>query len=137
MIIVAELRKLINILIIDDEINSRDLIVNLLTKYFDVKYQVKTVGNIKESKEILHQNEFDVVFTDSVMPFENTNDLINSKQNKKTQFVLCTALNNTSFTNSFQFPVYFLQKPIDIEDFITICNLIINQIDAFENTLMI
>jgi two-component system LytT family response regulator len=131
------LGKISNILIIDDELNSRELLYNLVLKYFDKSASIVAVDSILKAGELINQHEYDVIFSDSRMPFDTIDNLINIKRNKKTQFVLCTALNNNEVKNSFHFPIYFLQKPIDIEDFKTICAMIKDQLKAIDNALII
>ncbi len=131
------MRKDLNILIIDDEQNSRELLQFLLSKYFKEKYLLCLASSATEAEKQLKNTDFDIVFSDSKMPFETSNHLIKYNYNKNIQFVICTALGKNDVIDKFDFPVYFLQKPIDLDDFNTICKLILDSIIAKENTLII
>ncbi len=127
----------LKILILDDEKNARELIVQLLHRYFAADFSVSEASSAKEAQQLFQHQVFDVVFSDSKMPFSDGIELIESITTKQTQVVLCTALGLADFKNTFTFPVYFLQKPIDFDHFKAICEIILLQINGFKNELII
>ena len=64
-------------------------------------------------------------------------DFINSVADKRTQFTLCSAYQFKKFENDFNKPVYFLQKPIDIDIFKDMITHIYQTLAAYEKDLIL
>lgn len=132
-----ELGKVFNILILDDEADSRELLGNLISKYFEHPHKIVYSKNYSEAVLNIQKFTFDVVFSDYKSPNYNNIKLFELLSNKKTQIVISSALGIESFKNTDNRPLYFLQKPVDIDDFKTICQMVIKNILAYENYLII
>lgn len=129
--------KIYKILIHEDESDSRELLSNLLQKFFYFDHEISYATNYLAAINCLKSSHYDIVFSDNKTPFQNGDNLFNFIKNKKTQVVLNTALGKDNIIVNESKPIYFLQKPIDIDDFKIICQMMINNIEAFDNSLMI
>jgi DNA-binding response OmpR family regulator len=80
------------ILVVDDE----RTLCELLAEVFDrAGYTVRTAGNVREGKEVLTQEKFDLLVLDIMMPGENGFDLLRWLRNEKkdrTPTILLTAV---------------------------------------------
>lgn len=131
------LNTLYSILIIDDEPNNVELISSLLNKYATFPFKLWVAHTVDKANDILGNITFNIVFSDYKLPKMVGTSLINSLTHKQTQFVLCTAYAYKKFENDFEKPVYFLQKPIDIDIFKTMLTHIYQTITAYEKDLIL
>lgn len=129
--------KVFNILIIDDEADSRELLGNLILKHFEYPHQIVFSKTFSEAVLNIQKLTFDVVFSDCKLPNYHDNKIFELISHKKTQIVISTALGIEAFKSNDKRPIYFLQKPVDIDDFKTICQMVSKNILAYENSLMI
>ncbi|MCF8231960.1 MAG: response regulator [Bacteroidales bacterium] len=68
-----EKNKQLKVLVIDDNETSRTIIRNYLDFW---NFNTHLVGSTEKTKQKLQENEYDVIFVDTVMPdIENTNDM--------------------------------------------------------------
>ncbi|MFA6716043.1 MAG: response regulator, partial [Victivallaceae bacterium] len=67
------MKKKINILIVDDSADTREVIKRNLA---GAGYQVMTAANVAEAIEILKQNTIELVITDFKMPSANGLELV-------------------------------------------------------------
>lgn len=125
----------VSILIADDEQNSRELLVLLLTRHFSLPHHISEISD----QDLLSLNplDYDLVFVDAEMPFASWDGLINRIHPRKTQVVLCTAYSGDRFKNNLKLPVYYLQKPVDPEIFKTILEMITQRLKAQQNSLLL
>ncbi len=126
-----------SILILDDEPNKVELISVLLQKYASFPFKVWVAHSVESATEILENNTFNIVFSDYKLQKMVGTAFINANTHKQTQFVLCTAYDYKKFENDFEKPVYFLQKPIDIDVFKTMLAHIYQTITAYEKDLIL
>jgi len=131
------LGKIVKILVLDDEEDSRELLGILISKYFEFPHQVIFSKSYSEAYLTLKNDSFDVVFSDSKLPNNSENKILDLITNIKTQIIISSALGIESFKNKNKRPMYFLQKPIDIDDFRIISQLVVKNLQAHENSLII
>jgi len=125
------------ILIIDDEPNNVELISILLEKYAPFSFQLSLTNTVENALEMMSSKAFQIVFSDYKLPKVYGTDFINSVADKRTQFILCTAYDFKKFENDFNKPVYFLQKPIDIDIFKHMITHIYQTLMAYEKDLIL
>jgi len=121
-------------LIIDDEINARLLISELLSFHYPEVSEIDSAQNTIEANVLIKANKYDIIFSDSRMPFENGMSVLNSIQDRKIQLILTTAYDKTATLNS-NHSLYYLQKPIDIDDFKQVINHALDTLQLFEKYL--
>jgi DNA-binding response OmpR family regulator len=68
------------ILVVDDERTLCELLAEVLDR---AGYTVKTAGNVKEGKEVLNEEKFDLMVLDVMMPGENGFDLLRWLRHEK------------------------------------------------------
>lgn len=110
-----------NILIVDDEINSRELLETLLNKYCNSAISsVKTSNSVDDALELINKNKVDLLFLDIEMPEKNGFDLLTSLNTH--DFLICFATGYEKYAiraiNHGAFG--YLLKPIDIQELKTI-----------------
>lgn len=129
--------KKYNILILDDEQNSRELIHQLLLRLQPELFNIYEAENLQKAHEASAKLVFDIVFSDAVMPFSNSLKLKDLIVNRKTQLIICSAMEKDFFEDKFENPTYFLQKPIDIISFNQIVNHAMETLNVYQNNLIL
>ncbi len=105
------------ILIVDDEVNQRELLAEFLLKK---KYNVETAPNGSEACKIIDKNPIDLILCDYKMPDMTGLEVLKYAKNKnpETSVIIMTAYGSIdSAVESMREGAYnYIQKPIDLEE---------------------
>ncbi|MEM9918120.1 MAG: LytTR family DNA-binding domain-containing protein [Bacteroidota bacterium] len=108
--------KNIRALIVEDEIESRETLFNMLTHYCEGVEVVGQAGSISEAVEAIHESKPNVVFLDIEMPQETGFRLFDYFTEPDFDVVFTTAYDQYA-VKAFKFSaVDYLLKPIDLEE---------------------
>jgi two-component system LytT family response regulator len=105
-------------IVIEDELNSREILRNYLTKYCANVTIVGEAGNISEGVALIAQKQPNLVFLDVEMPFGNAFDLLEKLPERNFETVFVTAYNQYAMEALNQHAAYYLMKPINIDELI-------------------
>jgi two-component system LytT family response regulator len=108
----------LNALIVEDELNSREILRNYLKKYCPTVNLVGEAATIKEGLDLINRNELDLVFLDVEMPFGNAFDLLDQLPDRSFETVFVTAYNQYAVDALNAHAAYYLMKPISIDELI-------------------
>ena len=108
----------LNALIVEDELNSREILRNYLKKYCPTVNLVGEAATIKEGLDLINSNELDLVFLDVEMPFGNAFDLLDQLPDRSFETVFVTAYNQYAVDALNAHAAYYLMKPISIDELI-------------------
>lgn len=108
--------KEIKAIIIDDEKSAREVLINILARFFSHVKIIAQASSIEEGIAVLNNNKTDIVFLDIEMPFGNSFDILENVNNSDFDVIFVTAHEKYAL-ESFKFPVIdYLLKPIKIKD---------------------
>ncbi len=108
----------IKAVIIEDEVVSRETLINYLEKYCPDVRVVGEAGNIEQGKKAINQFAPDLVFLDVEMPFGNGFDLLEELESINFELIFVTAFSNYALKALNMSASYYLLKPIDIDELI-------------------
>ncbi len=108
----------LNALIVEDEVNSREILRNYVKKYCANVNLLGEAASIKEAIEFIDNNELQLVFLDVEMPFGNAFDLLDQLPNRTFETVFVTAYNQYAIDALNNHAAYYLMKPINIDELI-------------------
>ena len=108
----------LNALIVEDEVNSREILRNYLSKYCANVNVLGEAASIKEGLEFINNNELHLVFLDVEMPFGNAFDLLDQIPDRAFETVFVTAYNQYAMDALNHHAAYYLMKPINIDELI-------------------
>src|SRR5687768_13189451 len=108
---------MIKAIIVDDELNCRESLFNILEKYFKNISVIDKTGSLEEAYDSIVKHKPDIVFLDIEMPKGNAFDLL-EKFNDDIQFdIIFTTAYNHYAVKAIKFSALdYLLKPIDIDD---------------------
>ena len=104
--------------IIEDEVNSREILRNYLVKYCPHVVILGEAGTVKEGIALIEKELPNLVFLDVEMPFGNAFDLLEELPNRTFETVFVTAYNQYAMEALNQHAAYYLMKPINIDELI-------------------
>ncbi|MGB5665208.1 MAG: LytTR family DNA-binding domain-containing protein [Maribacter sp.] len=104
--------------IIEDEVNSREILRNYLVKYCPHVVILGEAGTVKEGIALIEKELPNLVFLDVEMPFGNAFDLLEELPNRAFETVFVTAYNQYAMEALNQHAAYYLMKPINIDELI-------------------
>ena len=105
--------------VVDDEINSRTILRNYLSKYCPTVKIIGEAGSVAETIEILKSVENpDIVFLDVEMPYGNAFDFIEQVPDRDFEIVFVTAYDHYAVEALNAQATYYLLKPIAIDQLI-------------------
>lgn len=107
-----------NVIIVDDEQDSRDILSNYLTKYCPQVTVKATANSVKTGLEAIAKHSPEIVFLDIEMPYGNGFDLLDQAGDFNFETVFVTAYDNYAIQALNQSAAYYLLKPIDIDELI-------------------
>lgn len=108
----------LNAILVEDEVNSREILRNYLGKYCPAVCLVGEAGSIKEADAMIRSKKPDLVFLDVEMPFGNAFDLLDQMPERTFETVFVTAYNQYAMDALNNHAAYYLMKPINIDELI-------------------
>jgi two-component system LytT family response regulator len=115
------LNNKLNILIVDDELNAREFIQKLIFRHFsNMLAKVFTASNVQSAKELLFEENFDLVFLDIQLGKENGFDLLKQFGNRNFKVVFTTAHKEYALEAIKESAFDYLLKPINYIDLLDI-----------------
>ncbi|MCB0401284.1 MAG: response regulator transcription factor [Flavobacteriales bacterium] len=108
--------KSINAIIIDDEENARQNLSILLEEFCPEVNVLGEAGSADEARELIAENQPDLLFLDINMPNEDGFELLDSIEEKNFSVIFITAHNQFALKALKVGAIDYLEKPIDIED---------------------
>lgn len=107
---------MLNAVIIDDELNSRETLKNLVTNFCkDVKI-VAEADSVDEGISVINSNNPDLVFLDIEMPFRNGFDLLTSFKEINFEIIFTTAYSQYAIKAIKFSALDYLLKPINVKE---------------------
>ena len=109
---------MIKAIIVDDEQPARELISNLVNRYFNTQIQiVSKCSSVNEAKEAISTHHPNLVFLDITMPGNNGFELLKSNLKRNFEVIFITAHNDYAI-KAFKYSAFdYLLKPIDLDEF--------------------
>lgn len=104
--------------IIEDELNSREILRNYLMNYCSQVTILGESGTVKEGIKLIEKEQPNLVFLDVEMPFGNAFDLLEELPDRTFETVFVTAYNQYAMEALNQHAAYYLMKPINIDELI-------------------
>jgi two-component system LytT family response regulator len=105
-------------IIVEDEMNSREILRNYLAKYCNGVDVLGEAANIEEGLKAIQNHGPDLVFLDVEMPFGNAFDLLERIPERNFETIFVTAYNQYAMDALNQHAAYYLMKPINIDELI-------------------
>jgi len=103
----------ISCIIVDDDETSRFILTNLVNKNDDLKF-IKACSNTREARDIIENQDIDLMLLDIEMPFENGVDML-STLDKKPNVIFITSQTRHAI-KAFEFDaIDYIVKPIDLD----------------------
>lgn len=116
-----------NVIIVDDEQDSREILSNYLSKYCPQVTVKATANSVKTGLKAIALHSPEIVFLDIEMPYGNGFDLLDQAGDFQFETVFVTAYDNYAIQALNQSAAYYLLKPIDIDELITAVNKIVTE----------
>lgn len=120
-----------NVLIVDDEKQSREVIIFLLDKK-NIKLNINQASNGKEALEILENQSIDILLTDVKMPFLNGIELATEarKLYSNIEILLFSGYDDFDFIKQAMSlnVIDYILKPIDTDEFYNSINKILQKL---------
>ena len=108
----------LNAILVEDEVKSREILRNYLTKYCPDVIILGEADNITEAEKLIKKYDLDVVFLDVEMPYGNAFDLLDKIENINFETIFVTAYDHYAIDALNHQASYYLLKPISIDDLI-------------------
>lgn len=105
-------------IIVEDEMNSREILQNYLAKYCHGVEVLAEAANIDDGLKAIQHHGPDLVFLDVEMPFGNAFDLLERIPERNFETIFVTAYNQYAMDALNQHAAYYLMKPINIDELI-------------------
>ncbi|WP_456342982.1 response regulator, partial [Thermovibrio sp.] len=105
------------VLVLEDEASLRDILALILE---DFGYEVEEAGSLKEAREKLNEEEFDLALVDLRLPDGSGMELVREikRRSPETEVIIITAYASTeTVKEAFELGVYdYVEKPFNIND---------------------
>ena len=105
-------------IIVEDEANSREILINYLNKYCSNVTIKGDAATIQEGLELIKTQNPDLIFLDVEMPFGNAFDLLDQVPNRTFETIFVTAYNQYAMDALNNHAAYYLMKPINIDELV-------------------
>jgi len=105
-------------IIVDDELDSRNILSNYLNKYVKNVTILETCENIAAAEKAIRSFKPMLVFLDIEMPFGNGFDLIEKFQKIDFEIIFITAFSQYAIQAFNLSAVHYILKPIDIDELV-------------------
>jgi two-component system LytT family response regulator len=109
--------KTTSAVIIDDEIDGRNIVAYLLNRFFPDVTLLGQAENVADGTDLIRATQPDVVFLDVEMPDGNAFDLLTSVTGWEGQIILITAHDHYAIKAIKASILDYLLKPVDEEEF--------------------
>ena len=109
-------QKMIKAVIIDDEINSRELLQNMLTSYCQNVEILGMAKDVSSGIEIIQKTKPQLVFLDIEMPGGNGFDILNALGNIHFKVVFVTGYDQYAIKAIKYAALDYILKPVDLEE---------------------
>lgn len=107
---------MINIVIIDDELNARAFLANLLAKELSDEFHlVDSCASVKDGVKAIKDNKVDLVFLDIHMPEEDGFELMGYFEDVDFEIIFVTAFDRYAIKAFECSALHYLLKPLDPE----------------------
>ena len=116
-----------NVIIVDDEQDRKEILSNYLSKYCPQVTVKATANSVKTGLKAIALHSPEIVFLDIEMPYGNGFDLLDQAGDFQFETVFVTAYDNYAIQALNQSAAYYLLKPIDIDELITAVNKIVTE----------
>ncbi len=126
---------MINTLIIEDELTSSDLLFFLLNKYVPEVHVVACVQTVDEALVVVEKNEIDLVFLDINLGTDSGFEFL-KKSTKETKIIITSAHEEYALEAIQAQVMYYLLKPILIDELIFAVKLFNKNKDVVNNELI-
>ncbi len=108
----------LNAIIIEDEINSREVLKSLLEEYCEQVKVIDTASNVEDAVKILNKTLVDVVFMDIEIQQGTGFDVLSKIENINFEIIFTTAFDHYAIKAFKYSSLDYLLKPIDIDELI-------------------
>lgn len=108
----------LNAILVEDEVNSREILRNYLKTYCPKVNLVGEAASIQEGLELISKHSLDLLFLDVEMPFGNAFDLLEQVPDRTFETVFVTAYDHYAKDALNEHAAYYLMKPINIDELI-------------------
>lgn len=108
----------ITCIIVDDELDSRNILSNYLNKYVENIEVLASCENIQDAEEKIKSLNPSLVFLDIEMPFGNGFDLIEKFNEIDFEVIFITAFSQYAIQAFNLSAVHYILKPIDIDELV-------------------
>ncbi|MFD2564116.1 LytR/AlgR family response regulator transcription factor [Aquimarina rubra] len=105
-------------IVVDDEVNSREILKNYLNKYCPTVKVIGEAASVPETLKLLESNNPDLLFLDVEMPYGNAFDLLEQVPDRTFETVFVTAYDHYAVDALNAQATYYLLKPIAIDNLI-------------------
>ncbi|WP_209405081.1 LytTR family DNA-binding domain-containing protein [Pseudozobellia sp. WGM2] len=121
-------------ILVEDEVNSREILRNYLTKYCPNVELLGEADSIQKGLELIEKHQLDLVFLDVEMPFGNAFDLLDKVPDRTFETVFVTAYDHYAKDALNHHAAYYLTKPINIDELIKAVEYVV-EVKEKENDL--
>ncbi|PKA97520.1 LytTR family two component transcriptional regulator [Flavobacteriaceae bacterium MAR_2009_75] len=121
-------------ILVEDEVNSREILRNYLTKYCPNVELLGEADSIQKGLELIDKHQLDLVFLDVEMPFGNAFDLLDKVPDRTFETVFVTAYDHYAKDALNHHAAYYLTKPINIDELIKAVEYVV-EVKEKENDL--
>jgi len=107
---------MIKVIIVDDEINSRELLHNMLTNYCENVEVLGMAKDVSSGIEIIQQKKPELVFLDIEMPGGTGFDILNKLENIDFKVVFVTGYDQYAIKAIKYAALDYILKPVDLDE---------------------
>jgi len=118
--------KKLKAIIVEDEEISREILRNYILKYCPSVQIITEASNIDDAEKLIVKNNIDLLFLDVEMPYGNAFDLLDRLPERNFETVFVTAYDHYAIEALNNQAIYYLLKPISIDELIKAVNLVEN-----------
>jgi len=109
---------MIKSILIEDEDNSRDLLLNLINRYCPDLEIIGIATSVDDAVELINSKKPDLIFLDVEINGGNGFDILNKVDTKKIGIIFTTGYNQFAIKAIKFSAIDYLLKPIDFEELI-------------------
>src|SRR5688572_10567564 len=115
-------------IIVDDELIARNVLENYLKKYCPSVELTGQAQHIKEAVPMIQTLKPQLVFLDVEMPYGNAFDVLEACGDQKFETIFITAFSEYSMKALNRSAAYYILKPIDITELVTVVSKVYENI---------